>query len=365
MTAAHDVIVYGASGYTGKLIAERLAARNIAFTAAGRSRGHLEEAMAALPATAQFAIAAAPHTAGELHRLFENAKVVINVVGPFGPLGRPVVEAALAAGCHYLDTTGEQDWVALLRRDFGPRFAARGLLLCPACAWMWTGGLLAAELCLETHGIDSLDILYAPNGAATIASTLSFMRMVNLAQYRLVDRKLEPWPPATRVAVCAPHTHDILVGLPWGGGCEPIWYADDGRVRNCRVLVAFPDNPGIQWLLQCMHEYQEAARTRTAEELEELTLRWGMSIAKTPPREVPEVNRCIVECKARGTLHGRNLTLYATSPYLQTASLLATAVQFMLASSSRATGFCSPARAFGARDLIAALAADGLHCQVC
>ncbi len=364
MTSAAQVIVYGASGYTGRLIAQSLAQRGVPFVAAGRNRENLQQAMTDLPAGAQFRIAEVPHEAGALHQLFSAASVVINVVGPFWKLGRPVVEAAIAAGCHYLDTTGEPDWVALLRREFAASFAAKGLLLCPACAWMWTGGQLAAELCLETPGIDSLDILYAPNGAATAASTLSFLRMVNVTQYRLIDNRLEPWPAATRLQVWAPHTHESLVGLPWGGGCEPLWYESDVRVRNCRVVVGFPDNPGVQWIVQRMEEYQQAARTSSAEELEDLTARWGLSIAKTPGWEVLETNRCIVSCLARGTTLGRRLTLYATAPYRQTATLQATAASALLRSANRAVGFASPAQAFGARELIAALHADGLHCRV-
>jgi short subunit dehydrogenase-like uncharacterized protein len=50
------------------------------------------------------------HDTASLTALFTGARIVYNVTGPFSELGRPVVEAALAAGCHYLDTTGEADW---------------------------------------------------------------------------------------------------------------------------------------------------------------------------------------------------------------------------------------------------------------
>jgi short subunit dehydrogenase-like uncharacterized protein len=363
--AKAEIVVYGASGYTGQLIIERLAARGIDFIAAGRDRARLEECVARIPGGAGMSqVAAVPHRADALRELFAGARIVINVVGPFRQLGMPVVQAALEANCHYLDTTGEQDWVASLRDEFGERFAARELVLCPACAWMWTGGHLAAELCLETEGIDSLDLLYAPNGAATVASTLSFLRMINQPQYRLVNGVLETWPPATSIRVSAPHTHEVLVGLPWGGGCEPIWYQHDSRVRNCRVVVAFQANPGIDWLMDCMRQYQEAAKSQSRDELEELTNRWAMSIAKTPPWEVAENNRCIVSCRARGTLAGRELTLHGTSPYRQTASLQAEASRRLLERENRVAGFASPAMAFGARALLTALSDDGLQCNV-
>ena len=91
----------------------------------------------------------------------------------FGP---EVVEACLAAGCHYTDTTGEQDWVITLRRALRRgKFAAAGLLLAPGIAQMYTTGEIAAQLCLETPGLDTLDIARVLGGSPTIASTQTIL----------------------------------------------------------------------------------------------------------------------------------------------------------------------------------------------
>ena len=356
------VVVYGASGYTGKLIAEYLVRQRIPFVAAGRSAERLRAEMATVPglAGADVPVVAVAHERAALRRLFQDAAVVVNVVGPFGQLGRPVAEAALDAGCHYLDTTGEQDWVKLVRDELGAAFAARERAVVPATAWMWAAGQLVAEACLETPGVDSLDIVYAPNGAPTIASTLSFLRMCTKDQYMLVNGALATWPPATAVSVTAPHTHDVLVGLPWGGGCEPLWYEHDPRVRNVRVVVGFPKNPFVDWLLGKMAEYLEASRGLTPAAAEELTNAWGREVAFTPPREIEDVNRCVVSCRARGRLVGREVAAFGTAPYLQTGALAAEATRRLLAGAHRAVGFASPAAAFGARALSAALDDAGL-----
>lgn len=363
MPDARSVIVYGASGYTGKLIAEFLAVYGIPFTAAGRNADTLSRAMRDVPGLDEsgYSVCEVAHDADALRSVFAAASVVINVVGPFGQLGQPVVEAALREGCHYLDTTGEQDWVLRLRDEFGDEFARRERVLCPACSWMWVGGLLVAEECLAEPGIDSVNILYAPRGAATIASTLSFMRMINKEQLRLIDNELSPWPLNTLLKVAAPHTHEILSAFPWSGGCEPIWFHRDSRVRNCSVAVAFPNEPGVDWLVDYMKQYQEAAKTKSSDELEDLTNSWGMSWASTPAREILDVNRCVVSCKARGTLKGMTRTHYATSPYLQTGVLQAEATRQLLAGRHHQVGFVSPASAFGAGNLRAALAREGLQ----
>src|SRR5258708_28380207 len=101
--------------------------------------------------------------------------------------GGRVVEACLAAGCHYYDTTGEIDWVLLLRQEFGPKFKAKGLALCPANSYMFTEGNVAAEIALETPGINTLDIIYLADSQVSVASTASFLRMCTTPPYYLQD----------------------------------------------------------------------------------------------------------------------------------------------------------------------------------
>jgi len=358
-----EVVVYGASGYTGKLISERLIDLGIPFVAAGRDRKRLEHAVANLrnAKKAQVQVAAVEHDVLALARVFDGARVAVNVVGPFGQLGRAVADAAFAARCHYLDTTGETDWIRLLKDEYGPRFAEEGLLLCPALAYMWAAGQIAAELALEDRDIDSLDIVYAPGSAPTIASTLSFMRMVTRTQYRLVNRALDPWPHGAAVLNALPHSHEVVRSLPWGGGAEPLWYEHDKRVRNCRVTVAVQNSQMVDWLLNCGAEFDKVSTTKSESELEALTNSWGQAVASTPPREDVNANRSVISCRARGAEAGRDVVLYGAAPYEQTGVFIATGVQRLLESGVRARGFASPAAAFGHRPLIAALAAAGLH----
>jgi len=121
---------------------------------------------------------------------FSKCSIVINVVGPFMQLGWPVVEAALETGCHYIDTTGEQDWTIAIAEKFGPQFGAKGLLMAPATSYMWSAGALAVEVVLEDPEIDSLDILYqVDNGLPSEASTKSFLRMARAK----VETGVWPW----------------------------------------------------------------------------------------------------------------------------------------------------------------------------
>ena len=136
MSLGRKVIIYGANGYTGKLVAESLANRQIPFYFAGRSKDKLEKALGIvrerLGANAwklDAEIVAVDNSVEKLLPVFSKCSIVINVAGPFMQVAWPVVEAALKAGCHYTDTTGEQDWVIAIADKFGAGFAAKGLLM--------------------------------------------------------------------------------------------------------------------------------------------------------------------------------------------------------------------------------------------
>jgi len=87
-------------------------------------------------------------------------------------------------------------------------------------------------------------------------------------------------------------------------------------------------------------------------------------VAEEPGREDPDVNRCVVSCHARGNVRSATVVLRGNSPYIQTGGLAAEACRRILAGRLRTAGFASPASAFGARELVAALAEDGLHTWV-
>ena len=87
MAQERKVLVYGASGYTGKLVSESLAQRGIPFYAVGRTLARLESALEIVkarhngPVDAQIVVAS--NELDELLPLFQDVDVVINVAGPF------------------------------------------------------------------------------------------------------------------------------------------------------------------------------------------------------------------------------------------------------------------------------------------
>ncbi|MEX1141920.1 MAG: saccharopine dehydrogenase NADP-binding domain-containing protein [Thermoleophilaceae bacterium] len=120
-----DVVVFGATGFVGRLTAEHLAAAappEARIGLAGRSRERLEEVRSSLGERAAEwpLVPADSNDPASLRELAERTRVVATTVGPYRAYGLPLVEACAAAGTHYADLTGE----VLFMREAIDRFDA-------------------------------------------------------------------------------------------------------------------------------------------------------------------------------------------------------------------------------------------------
>ena len=110
----HDVVVFGATGFTGALTAEYLAAKGAGrWAIAGRSRARLDALHERLPNDVSVIVADIDDPAS-VRAMAESTKVLITTVGPYINYGEPVVAACAAAGTHYVDLTGEPEFVDLM-----------------------------------------------------------------------------------------------------------------------------------------------------------------------------------------------------------------------------------------------------------
>jgi hypothetical protein len=362
-----QVVLYGASGYTGLHVAWKLAERGIPFLAAGRNKERLEKQLAAMPELkgANYEVAAVNHNEQSLTELFRGRKVVHNLVGPYMQLGEPVVRAALAADLHYLDATGEQDWMMHIREKYGAAFAAKNLTLAPATASMWNSGLLAAEAVLEKDGVDSIDLLYTLNGIPSVSSTLSFMRMCCQPQMYLSNNALVPWSAATGVQVSVPGVHQVLTALPWSGGGESLFFQHDPRVRNCTTLVAFRNQALMAMLIPKMTEFQQRYAHLSSVEQEAATNAWAMEIAPKGEmsREDYNQHRVLFTCHGRGTLVARSVSIWGVTGYVMTGVMGAITIDVLLQNRGLVAGFQAAAHVVGVKRLHAELVSDGVFGQ--
>lgn len=148
---AGRIVLFGATGFTGELTARALVQRGARPLLAARSRERVEALAADLGSGLQTAVAdvSRPRT---LAALVERGDVLISTVGPFSRWGEPVLEAAIGAGAHYIDSTGEPPFIRAVFERFGPRAQTAGSGLLTAMGYDYVPGNLAGALALREAG---------------------------------------------------------------------------------------------------------------------------------------------------------------------------------------------------------------------
>jgi short subunit dehydrogenase-like uncharacterized protein len=365
MSSDKPVVVYGASGYTGRLICEYLREFNVPFIAAGRDKARIAEALDKVPGidTVPHEIVEVAHQVEPLTELLSGAQVVCNTVGPFAQHGGEVVQACLATGCHYLDTTGEQDWLIDCDENYGRQMADRGLLLAPGVAQMYTTGEIAADLCLETPGLDTLDILVFWKGFPTIASTRTILVNAALSKaYYLERNQYLEWPAdAGLYNVTVPGQHEAGLALPWGGTSHPVWFRHDARVANVKVLGGVFNRPlmlGVPQIVAAALAQIEGLSDE--DKYKALSEQAAAVMNQMPPRESTFVNTSLDSVHASGPMARAHCVIHGTCNYKQTGVLQAYAAYSLLQQPPRRAGFASGCQAFGHRELLGVLRSFGL-----
>ena len=158
--AEYCVGVFGANGHTGRFVAAELKRRGLAARWIGRNRAALSELQATL-GHGEIRVASVQDPASLL-RAFDGLDAVINCAGPFFDTCGPVVAAALAAGCHYLDVNAEQVTVLDTISTFDDPAKAAGRVVLPAMAFF--GGLadlLATSIIDGGTDVDAIEIAVA------------------------------------------------------------------------------------------------------------------------------------------------------------------------------------------------------------
>jgi short subunit dehydrogenase-like uncharacterized protein len=157
-----DVVVFGATGYVGALVAEHLArvvSEDVRIGLAGRSKERLERVRDGLDRDWPLLVVDAEDPA----ELVDSARVVCTTVGPYARYGRPLVEACARTGTHYLDLTGEVLFVREVIDDLHDVAVSTGARIVPSCGYDSIPSDLAVLMLAEQAAAD---------GAGTLRDTV-------------------------------------------------------------------------------------------------------------------------------------------------------------------------------------------------
>ncbi|MEO6885271.1 MAG: saccharopine dehydrogenase NADP-binding domain-containing protein [Jatrophihabitantaceae bacterium] len=254
----YDLILFGATGFAGRLTAEYLARHAPAdcnWALAGRSLGKLEQVRSALseidPALADLPLLTADATdPASLRAIAESTKVVITTVGPYIHYGEPLVEACAEAGTDYVDLTGEPEFVDSMYLRHHARAIQTGARLIHSCGFdsiphdlgaYFTVQQLPQDVALTVSGYVQASAAFS--GGTFHSAITAFSRMrgsIALArQRRAVEQAEEPAQQRrAKVVVGKPH-HDSASG----GWAVPLPTIDPQIVvRSARALPRYgPD----------------------------------------------------------------------------------------------------------------------------
>jgi short subunit dehydrogenase-like uncharacterized protein len=199
---AGRIVVFGATGYTGRLAAEALVARGQRPVLAGRGAERLE-ALAGELGGLQWRIADAGDPAS-VRALLEPGDVLVSTVGPFGRFGAAALDAAVGAGAHYLDSTGEAVFIRRVFERDGPRAAGARCALLTAFGFDYVPGNLAGALALGAAGerATAVAIGYFSTGGSFAASGGTRASIGGVAldrSFAFASGALHPEPTARRV----------------------------------------------------------------------------------------------------------------------------------------------------------------------
>ncbi|EHK42410.1 hypothetical protein TRIATDRAFT_319847 [Trichoderma atroviride IMI 206040] len=182
-----DLIIYGATGYTGRLASGFAKSYNLQFTVAGRSENKLKALAATLDVEYRvFAVDDPLAVDAGLH----GARVLLNCSGPFLHTAEPLIEACIRNGIHYLDIAAELDSYQLSEKKHEEARQANVMLL-PGC-----GGSVAMLGCLTQYIIEnvanpvSIDIALHIAGPMSRGSAISAAENLTSKCLRRLDGKL-------------------------------------------------------------------------------------------------------------------------------------------------------------------------------
>lgn len=163
------IVILGATGYTGDLTARALVERGVAPVLAARSPERLDTLAKELGGLETRL--ADVTDAASVRSLVERGDVLISTVGPFARWGEAAVEAAIAAGAVYVDTTGEPTFIRRVFEQYGPAAARAGAALLTAFGYDFVPGNLAAERVLRAAGPGAtrLEVGYFSEGSSGIS----------------------------------------------------------------------------------------------------------------------------------------------------------------------------------------------------
>ncbi len=351
-------MIYGATGFTGGLVARELKRLGVDFVIAGRDRGKLErlsEELGGVP----FRAVSLDDRAG-LRELLEGCSVVAACAGPFLLHGEPLVEAAVETGTHYLDTTGEQPFMRMVFERYGQRAADAGGALVSGMGFDYAPGDLIAALTADGMGpLEEIVVAYCVEGfTPTRGTALSGLEIMRGGDVVWDD---EDWRPAPRSAdggrwrFPEPIGEQRMLRYPTGEQITVPRHVETARVRTLLNGMVVPSR--LMPLAASASPLLGAAMRTPLRRIAGAAIR---RLPAAPSEKSRQACRFTISCEARGKAGARQGTVRGGDVYGLTARGIAQGARLLAAPAYDRSGALAPAQAFDPAAFLDGLTATGL-----
>lgn len=370
MTTQPKIAVYGATGFTGKLVVRELAKAVDAMVISGRNQSKLDAVAHEIRGACDVEVQtrqASVDDAASLDAMLEGVEVLINCAGPFTDVGLPVVAAAVRNGVHYFDTTGEQSFMRQVRQDFDAKARARGVVLAPATAYEYAVGAFAARLAVGAGAL-RLGICYAQrNSGMSHGTKKSVTRALTSPGYTFVDGVLSKTKMAYRIFdVPRPGRRGLrAVWIPGGESIQvPLFAEHITQVETCIATgerVSKWMNRGLP-LLSPVIGFARPLIDRLIERSSGDPHKDNAAPMKSNGHDAAEENMSVGDQRPEFFVTAFDpedarylMGIAGGDPYLTTARIIVEAARRLLAEAPKEGGFTSAAALFDARDFLDAV----------
>ncbi|WP_087720580.1 trans-acting enoyl reductase family protein [Salinicola salarius] len=185
------LLIYGATGYTGRMVAAHAKTLGLDFEIAGRNRQTLASLAEAL--AVPFRVFEADADAAQS---LAGIDVLLNFAGPFAQTAEPLMRACLEAGVDYLDITAEINVYRLAER-LGAKAAEAGVMLLPGVGWdVVPTDCLTVHVAQRVQEPRSLRVALQVPGSMSRGSAMSVSEIIGAGLMARVDGHLVPTPDA-------------------------------------------------------------------------------------------------------------------------------------------------------------------------
>ena len=185
MKNKYEIILYGATGFTGQLCAKYFMDNypDLNWAIAGRDKEKLEQLKSDLEFSGDILIADGQDLEA-LKELAMQTKVVLSTAGPFARYGSLLVQACVEEGAHYTDITGENHWVRDMIDKHHEKAASKGIRIVPSCGYDSIPSDIGAYFAVSQFNkpVNRVDVYQEAVGTASGGTTETMFTIGNVSK---------------------------------------------------------------------------------------------------------------------------------------------------------------------------------------